>query len=357
MKNGIAASSGVAIGKVLLKVEEEIKVQEKKVNDVELEVNKFKKALNESVKQIEKLEARLRNMGNEEEAKIFDAHKMMLEDPEMVGQIENNIKTESINAEYAVEKVCDTYIEMFKNFDDEYMRGRAADLVDIKGRIIKNVLGIKMINLSNLDEQVIIVAEELFPSDTAQLDKEKVLGFVTELGGMTAHSAIMARTLEIPAVVGVNGILEAVKDGDIIAFDGDNGEVHINPADNIIEEFEKRQEKYKEFKTKLKKYKNEKSITVDGHHVEIYGNIGTQFDIDAVKEYGGEGVGLYRTEFLYMDREQLPSEEEQFEAYRIVAEKMEGRAIVIRTLDIGGDKELPYMDLPSEMNPFWDIEQ
>ncbi len=277
---------------------------------------------------------------------------MILDDPEMCGQIEAKIKEAKINAEWAVKEVAEMFIEMFKSMDNEYMRERAADIKDVTGRVIRNLLGVKIIDLSNLEEEAIVVAEDLTPSDTAQMDKVKVLGFVTKIGGRTAHSAIMARTLGIPAVVGVGQEFESIKSGDNLVFDGKEGIVFVNPEEEVLNKFREKKKEFEELTEKLKTFIGKESKTKDGIKVELSANIGTPNDVDSILKNDGEGIGLYRTEFLYMDRERFPTEEEQFEAYKIVAQRMEGKPVVIRTLDIGGDKDLPYMDFPQEMNPF-----
>ncbi|RKD34211.1 phosphoenolpyruvate--protein phosphotransferase [Thermohalobacter berrensis] len=349
---GIGASPGIAIGKVLVKEETKVEVEKKSIEDTKAEIERLQEARERSKEQIEKLyNHALENIGKDE-AKIFEAHMLILDDPEYFGQVENKIKSENANAEWALKTVTDTFVAMFENMDNEYMRERAADIKDVSGRVLKLLLGIDTTDFSNLDEEVIIVAKDLTPSDTAQMDKEKVIGFVTEIGGRTSHSAIMARTLEIPAVVGVEGILEAAQNGDTIVFDGDEGEVYVNPEEKVIEGYEDKKKKYEEFKEKLEELKGAKSVTKDGVEVELVANIGTPKDVEGVIRNDGEGIGLYRTEFLYMDRDKLPTEDEQFEAYKEVVEKLEGKPVVIRTLDIGGDKELPYLDLPEEMNPF-----
>ncbi|MTI69149.1 MAG: phosphoenolpyruvate--protein phosphotransferase [Firmicutes bacterium] len=349
---GIKASPGVAIGKALIKKEEKIDVKNTKIDDIQNEIKKLKDAREESKKQIQKLhDHAFENIGKEE-AQIFEAHMMIIDDPEFFGQVEQKIKDESVNASWALKTVKDTFVTMFENMENEYMRERASDLKDVSGRIIKLLLGIKITDFSKLDEEVIVIAKDLTPSDTAQMDKEKVIGFVTEVGGKTSHSAIMARTLEIPAVVGVKELLNTVKNGDLVVFDGEEGEVYINPEESVVKKYEKKKKEYEEFTKSLDKLKGKESISKDGVKVELAANIGTPKDVDGILRNDGEGIGLYRTEFLYMDRDKLPTEDEQFKAYKEVLERMENKPVVIRTLDIGGDKELSYLDLPEEMNPF-----
>ncbi|MTI68487.1 MAG: phosphoenolpyruvate--protein phosphotransferase [Firmicutes bacterium] len=349
---GIKASPGVAIGKALIKKEEKVDVKNTKIDDIQNEIKKLKDAREESKKQIQKLyDHALENIGKEE-AQIFEAHMMIIDDPEFFGQVEQKIKDESVNAAWALKTVRDTFVTMFENMENEYMRERASDLKDVSGRIIKLLLGIKITDFSKLDEEVIVIAKDLTPSDTAQMDKEKVIGFVTEVGGKTSHSAIMARTLEIPAVVGVKELLSTVKNGDLVVFDGEEGEVYINPEESVVKKYEKKMKEYEEFTKKLEELKGKESMSKDGVKVELAANIGTPKDVDGILRNDGEGIGLYRTEFLYMDRDKLPTEDEQFKAYKEVLERMENKPVVIRTLDIGGDKELSYLDLPEEMNPF-----
>ncbi len=349
---GIGVSPGISIGKVFLKEEIEIKVEKKNIESSSDEIAKLNDAIEKSLKEVKSIhEYALKNLG-EKEAEIFSAHKLMLEDPEFIGLIKGKIEDENVNAEWGVQEASNNYISILENMDNEYLKERAADIKDISKRLINNLMGIENISLSTLEEECIIVSKDLAPSDTAQMRKDKVLGFVTEVGGRTSHTSIMARTLELPAVVGVKDITKAVKSNDIIIIDGDEGTIIINPTQDEINAYKEKRKAFEEFKNKLKELKNSKSISKDGHKVEIAGNIGTPKDIDKVIENGGEGVGLYRTEFLYMDRDKLPTEEEQFKSYKIVAEKLEGRPLVIRTLDVGGDKELPYLEMPKEMNPF-----
>lgn len=349
---GIGASPGIAIGRVIVKKDPKIEIKKKNINDVQAEIQKLKNNLKKSKNEIKVIYEKTKENIGEEEAKIFEAHMMILDDPEMCGQIEAKIKEAKINAEWAVKEVAEMFIEMFKSMDNEYMRERAADIKDVTGRVIRNLLGVKITDLSNLEEEAIVVAEDLTPSDTAQMDKVKVLGFVTKIGGRTAHSAIMARTLGIPAVVGVGQEFESIKSGDNLVFDGKEGIVFVNPEKEVLNKFREKKKEFEELTEKLKTFIGKESKTKDGIKVELSANIGTPNDVDSIVKNDGEGIGLYRTEFLYMDRERFPTEEEQFEAYKIVAQRMEGKPVVIRTLDIGGDKDLPYMDFPQEMNPF-----
>lgn len=352
MLKGIAASSGIAIAKVY-KLEQPVLNIEKKECDSSAEIAKFQAALVKTKADIEAVKAKAEGKLSDEELAIFDAHLMMAEDPELAGQIEEMIKNESCNAEYATENVANMMISMFESMDNEYFKERAADVKDVTFRLKCNIVGAVIPDLTTISEEVVIVAEDLTPSDTAQLNKQFTLGFATAIGGRTSHSAIMARSLEIPAVVGAAGIMEQAKQGDLIILDAVEGQVILNPTADQVKEYEAKAEAVKAEKEALKVLKDAKSVTTDGHEVELAGNIGTPKDVEGVLNNGGEGVGLYRTEFLYMDSElDFPSEEEQFEAYKAVLEGMGGRKVVVRTLDIGGDKKLPYFTFPEEMNPF-----
>ncbi|QQY79349.1 phosphoenolpyruvate--protein phosphotransferase [Keratinibaculum paraultunense] len=349
---GIGTSPGIALGNVLVYKEPEMVIEKKQVADVDEEIERLDKAIEIAIEQIEQLYEKTLETVGLKEAKIFNAHKMMMEDPEFIGDVKETIKSQGVNAEWAVKTIADKYIKMFENIEDEYLRERAVDLKDVSNRLLKILLGIESIDLSTLNDEYIIVAEDLTPSDTAQMDKEMVLGFITEIGGKTSHTSIMARTLEIPAISGVKGITNKTKNGDFVIIDGKEGLVLLNPSQEEIKTYKEKKERYEQFKLKLEDMKGKKSISKDGVKVEIAANIGTPKDVDNVIENDAEGIGLYRTEFLYMDSDKLPTEEEQFEAYKIVAERMEGKPVVIRTLDVGGDKDIPYLDLPKEMNPF-----
>lgn len=351
MLKGIAASSGIVIAKAYKFEALQMEILKKEAN-AEEELVKLNQAVTKTIQDIELIKERAVGKLHEEELAIFDAHLMVAQDPELISSVENTIKAENVNAEYAIDQVANMFIGIFESMEDEYMRGRAADIKDVTTRLKANVLGLVIPNLGTINEEVIVVAEDLTPSDTAQLNKEFTKGFVTAIGGRTSHSAIMARSLEIPAVVGCSEVLEKVAHGDVLVLDAIDGVVLINPNNEEISKYEEKAAKYLEEKEALKVLKDAQSVTVDGHHVELAGNIGTPKDVVGVLENGGEGVGLYRSEFLYMDANELPSEEEQFEAYKTVLESMNGKRVVVRTLDIGGDKELPYLKFPKEMNPF-----
>jgi len=353
MLKGIAASSGIAIAKVYKLEIPVMEITDTTIEDVAGEVAKFNNALTKTVSDIETIKAKAEKAGrlSDEELAVFDAHLMMVNDPEMTGQIISIIENDKKNAGYATETVAAMMVQMFESMDSDYFKERAADVKDVTFRLKANIIGVEIPDLGLIKENSVIVAHDLTPSDTAQLN-EFAKGFATAIGGRTSHSAIMARSLEIPAVVGCNGILETAKHGDSIILDALEGAVILNPTADQVKEYEAKLAEYVEYKNALKVLKDQPSITTDGHHVELVGNIGTPKDADGVLENGGEGVGLYRTEFLYMDSQSLPTEEEQYVAYKAVIEKMGGKPVVVRTLDIGGDKKLPYLPIDEEMNPF-----
>ncbi|MGR3763653.1 phosphoenolpyruvate--protein phosphotransferase [Rossellomorea sp. NS-SX7] len=349
---GIAASNGIAIAKAYRLVEPDLTVEKKSVENADEEAARFQAAISTSKSELEAIRDKAREDLGEDKAQIFEAHLLVLSDPELLTPIEDKVKTENVNAEFALKETADMFVSMFESMDNEYMKERAADIRDVTKRVLSHLLGVQIANPSMVTEEVIVIAEDLTPSDTAQLNRQFVKGFTTDIGGRTSHSAIMARSMEIPAVVGTKSITSSVENGDMIIVDGLNGEVHINPTPEVIEEYKKEHARYEEQKAEWAKLVNEPTVSKDGHHVELAANIGTPKDLEGVKNNGGEGVGLYRTEFLYMGRDELPTEEEQFEAYKAVLEGMKGKPVVVRTLDIGGDKELPYLNLPKEMNPF-----
>ncbi|MBQ9037625.1 MAG: phosphoenolpyruvate--protein phosphotransferase [Erysipelotrichaceae bacterium] len=351
MLKGIAASSGVTIAPVY-KYETPELVIERKNADAAVEVAKFEKAVEDSTKDIETIKEKATGRLSEEELAIFDAHLMLVGDPAFADEVKNMITSENINAEFAVDTVAGNYIAMFESMDDEYMRERAADLRDVTTRIKYHICDVKIADLSLINEECVIVAHDLTPSDTAQLDKKYAKGFITEIGGRTSHSAIMARSLEIPAIVGVKGVLSAVNAGDVVVLDALKGEVIVNPTAEEVAKYEAKEAKYKEEVLALKAFKDQPSVSVDGRKITLAANIGTPDDVDGALDNGAEAIGLYRTEFLYMNSQQLPTEEEQFVAYKKVLEAMKGKQVVVRTLDIGGDKKLPYLPIDPEMNPF-----
>ena len=353
MLKGIAASDGVAVAKAYLLVQPDFSFETVTVEDISAEEARLDAALAASQDELSVIREKAVESLGEEAAAVFDAHLMVLADPEMTGQIKETIRAKQVNAEAALTEVTNMFIAIFESMDDNpYMQERAADIRDVTKRVLANLLGKKLPNPATIDEESIIVAHDLTPSDTAQLNKKFVKAFVTDIGGRTSHSAIMARTLEIAAVLGTNNITELVKDGDILAVSGITGEVVINPTEEQIAEFKAAGEAYAKLKAEWAQLKDAPTVTADGKHFELAANIGTPKDVEGVNDNGAEAVGLYRTEFLYMDSQDFPTEEDQYEAYKAVLEGMNGKPVVVRTMDIGGDKELPYFDLPKEMNPF-----
>lgn len=354
MLKGVAASPGIAMGKVFLYTKKfaEINTRNIDASMVEDEIAKFENAIKLTKEQIEKIKERTEKEFGKDKAQIFEAHLMLANDPELFDAVVNMIKNELITADNAVNQVIEQHASMMESLDDKYLKERAVDLRDVGSRLINNLLGIVNANLSELDEDVIVIAKDLTPSDTATMKKERVLGFATDVGGRTSHTAIMARSLEIPAVVGTGNVTQNVAGGEIAIVDGNEGIVIINPSEDILKEYEDKLNKYKVRIEKLKELKDLPAVTTDGKRSMLVANIGTPKDVEGALKNGAEGVGLFRTEFLYMNRNDFPTEEEQFEAYKYVAEKMDGKPVTIRTLDIGGDKKLPYLNMPDEMNPF-----
>ena len=350
---GIAASDGIAIAKVYTLTEPDLSFTKISVEDTDNEISRLEEALVVSTKEIELIkETALKNLG-EEEAQVFEAHLMVLSDPELVGQVKDAITSQKVNAEHALKEVSDMFISIFAGMEDNpYMQERAADIRDVSKRILANLLGVKIPSPATIKDEVVVVAGDLTPSDTAQLNRKYVKAFVTDIGGRTSHSAIMARSLEIPAIVGTKEITSLAKDGDLIIIDGLSGDVFLNPSEEVVTEYRAKAEAFAAQQAEWEKLKDADTFTKDGHQVELAANIGTPKDLEGVIHNGAEGVGLYRTEFLYMDSHDMPTEEDQFEAYKAVLEGMNGKPVVVRTMDIGGDKELPYLPLPHEMNPF-----
>ncbi|WP_078430182.1 phosphoenolpyruvate--protein phosphotransferase [Alkalihalobacterium alkalinitrilicum] len=349
---GIAASTGIAIAQAYLLEEPDYSFEKKTVEDVSGEKSRLETALEKAKADLTLIKEKAEVDLGEEEAAIFAAHLLVLSDPEFMGGMQSHIDNEKVNAETAVHEVSKTFISMFESMDNEYMKERAADIRDVSKRVLGHLLGIQMKSLAAIDEATIVIAKDLTPSDTAQLNPKFVQGFAADIGGRTSHSAIMARSMEIPAVVGTKEATSSIVNGNIVIIDGLEGIVIVQPDEATIRAYEQKKEKYELQKIEWAKLVNEPSKTTDGHHVELAANIGTLEDLSGVINNGAEGIGLYRTEFLYMGRDQLPTEEEQYKAYKTVLERMENKPVVIRTLDIGGDKELPYLDLPKEMNPF-----
>ena len=349
---GVGAAEGIGIGVAKVVREQNVEVVKKTVLDSEAEVNNFMRVLDITKAETEEMSQALEKNASAKEAEILFGHIMLMSDPMLVDEIVNRIKGESVCAEYVIEEVCNQYAAVFASMDDELMQQRATDMIDIKTRLIKKVLGIENTDLSKLPYGSILVAKDLTPSMTAGLNPDNVLGIVTQFGGKTSHSAILARALEIPAVVGLSNLPEDISDDTDILLDGESGEVIILPTDNEKSDYENKKKNYDANKEMLKKYRELPSISKDGKKVEIAGNIGSPEDAKKVIENGGEGIGLFRTEFLFMDRDCMPTEEEQFESYKEVAAVMEGKPVIIRTLDIGGDKEIPYMGIVQDENPF-----
>ncbi|WP_029331237.1 phosphoenolpyruvate--protein phosphotransferase [Exiguobacterium oxidotolerans] len=349
---GIGASAGIAIAKAFVMETPVFDIPNNKIEDSAAEKERFQAAIAQSKGELEIIrENTLKELGADK-AEIFSAHLLILEDPEIVSQVNAKIDEDKTNAAQALDEVAQMMVTIFESMDNEYMRERAADVRDVTKRTMAHLLGITFVTPAQINEEVIIIAEDLTPSDTAQLNRKYAKGFATNIGGRTSHSAIMSRSLEIPAVVGTKVVLTEVKHGDFLILDGAEGDVIVNPSSEQIAEYEEKRSAYIAQKEEWKKLKNEKTVTADGHHVELAANIGTPNDVKGVLENGAEAVGLYRTEFLYMDAETFPTEDEQFTAYKTVLESMGDKKVVIRTLDIGGDKELSYLDLPHEMNPF-----
>ena len=345
---GKGISEGIGLGKAVILKENELKIEKQKIEDISAEKEQIYDAVKEVESEIEKL---IKNIdGTEKE--IMQAYLMILQDPSLIQETIKIIEQEKCNSAYAVENGLNKIIKTFEEMDDPYMAARSRDIEDMKKRILAKLLKIEEIDLSKLPENTILVAKELSTSDTAKMNLKNISGIITEIGGINSHMAIIARTNEIPAIVGIKHIFENIKENDFIALNGATGEIFLNPTQEKIEELTKNQENIKQEKQELEKYKNEKAITKDGHQVELLANIGGPQDIQIVIDNTAEGVGLLRSEFLYMDAKDFPSEEEQFEAYKKIAESLENKRLVIRTLDIGGDKDLKYMKLPKEENPF-----
>lgn len=349
---GIAASDGIAIAKAYRFVQPDLTFAKTTIHDIEAEQQRLAVALAKAEQELVIIRQQTFEKFSAEEAAIFEAHLLVVHDPELLGPINQKIADEAVNAEYALHEVSSMFVALFEGMDDEYMSARASDIRDVTNRILAHLLGVHIPNPSNMNEQVIIVANDLTPSETAQLDRNFVLGFITDIGGRTSHSAIMARSLEIPAVVGTGIATTTIQDGDYLIVDGLTGQVLVNPSAEVIADYQEKAQNYRAQQAEWSTLVNEQTVSKDGVHVELAANIGSPSDLDGVLRHGAEGIGLYRTEFLYMGRENLPSEEEQFTAYKTVLEGMKGKPVVIRTLDIGGDKHLPYLPVQEEMNPF-----
>ncbi len=354
MISGIPASPGIVFGKALVLKEEKIVLDTQKIKDsqIDAEIARFYEGRSAAVEQLNSIKDRAYASLGEEKAAIFEGHLMILEDEELEEEILDYLRSNKVNAAVAANVIIDQQVAMLSEIDDEYLKERAGDIRDIGNRLIKNILGMHIVDLGEINEEAILVAYDLTPSETAQLNLDKVLGFVTDIGGRTSHTSIMARSLELPAIVGTNNVTELVNTGDFLILDALNNVVYVNPSQDEIQRLKTLQAKLAEEKAELAKLKDLPALTLDGHRVDVVANIGTIRDVEGAERNGAEGVGLYRTEFLFMDRDQLPTEEEQFIAYKEVVGAMNGNLVILRTMDIGGDKELPYLNLPKEMNPF-----
>lgn len=352
---GIAAAPGYAIGPVFVMKDTHVKVERRNLTAAEAkaEVVRFSEIVKQAIEQVKEIQEQARIKMGEEQAEIFESHILVLHDDEFVGRTKEVIIEQSMNAEAALAEVTEELVTFFEGMDNEYMNERAADFRDLSKRLHSLLTGAKQVSLSDFEEPVVLITDDLTPSDSAQLDRDRVAGFATNIGGKTSHSAIMARSMEIPAVVGLKDVTERLNDGDMIILDGTTGELIVHPTEEQIAAYQEKKVKFEQKKADFQKYLNSPSVTADGHQVELVANIGNPHDAHQAHKNGAEGIGLFRTEFLYMGRPNFPTEEEQFAAYKEVAETFGAQhPIVIRTLDIGGDKELDYLELPKEMNPF-----
>ncbi|MCW6681651.1 phosphoenolpyruvate--protein phosphotransferase [Aerococcaceae bacterium NML160702] len=350
---GIAASDGIAIAPAYLLTEPDLSFERKIIEDSASEIARLDAAIEQATAEITAIRDIAKESLGAEEAQVFEAHLLVVADPELTGQIKATIEANKVNAEAALKEVSEMFINIFASMENNpYMQERAADIKDVSERVMAALLGVKLPSPATISEEVIVIAHDLTPSDTAQLNKQYVRAFATNIGGRTSHSAIMARSLEIPAIVGTKSITETVKDGDLLIVDALEGIVIVNPTEAQVADYRVKAEAFAAQKAEWAKLVSAPSVTKDGKHVELAGNIGTPKDVTGVLDNGGDGVGLYRTEFLYMDSSDFPTEDDQYEAYKTVLESMKGKGVVVRTMDIGGDKELPYLQLPHEMNPF-----
>lgn len=352
MYTGIGASAGIGIGSVVIVKEPSLVYDNVTVSDAVAEKERFNNALEKCIAKTQAMAGDMKTRVGAKEAEILEGHVLLLMDPELTGQIETNIENEKMCAEAAVEQVCDMYAQMFSSIEDEMFQQRATDVCDIKTRLLKILLDVEDLDLAAVPQGTVLVAEDLTPSMTAGINPANVVGVLTEIGGKTSHSAILARALEIPAVLSIEGIVSKVENGQKVILDGSTGQVFLSPDEDTLKEYTAKREEYLAEKAALQAFVGKESATADGHVVELCANIGKPEDALKVVECDGEGIGLFRTEFLFMDRPQVPTEDEQFEAYKKVAETLEGKPVIIRTLDIGGDKEIPYLGLAKEENPF-----
>lgn len=349
---GLGVSPGIGIGNAFIIDKKAMNIERKHVIDTDSEIKRLRNALEIGKNQLNELYLKTLEEVGEKEAQIFKSHEMMLEDDTFSSDVEVRIKNENINAEFAINETSDTYIKLFENIEDEYLRERADDIRDVMTRVIKILLGINNTDYSKLEENSIIIAKDLTPSDTAQIDKSKVAAMITEMGGKTSHAAIIARIMGIPTVVGLENITNKIKPNDFVICDGKSGKVLINPNQKQLKYYTQKKEKEEEVGNELKKQIGLSTVTKDGFEVSLSANIGTPRDVDMVLENDAEGIGLFRSEFIFMNRELSPTEDEQFEEYKEVLSRMNNKPVIIRTLDIGGDKNVPYIDIPKEMNPF-----
>ena len=352
MYKGIAGSEGIGIGNVVIIEEHQIVIENKTITDADAEIARLQSAIEKFVNDTNEMADRIEKTVGAKDADILRGHIQLLQDPTIEEQITALIISSKITAEKALDQVLEQTAEIFAQIPDELLQQRATDFRDIKTRILKILLGIEDYDISSAPAGTVLVAHDLTPSMTAGIVAENIAGILTEVGGRTSHSAILARAMEIPAVLSIDGICSAVKNGDRVVLDGTSGEAIVNPDADTEKKFEQMLEEYKKEKALLKKFAGVPTVTADGTKVELVCNIGKPEDAKKAVECDGEGIGLFRTEFLFMDRDTLPTEEEQFEAYKSVAETMNGKPVIIRTLDIGGDKEIPYLGLEKEDNPF-----
>lgn len=349
---GKSASYGIGIAHALVLEHVEIKLSTASVNDVDFEVNRFNEAVSKSVVELSSLYEKTLEEFGLDKAQIFEAHSMILQDPELIDSVHEEIRSNKRSACFATDIISKRFIEMFEMMDNEYMRERALDIKDVSARIIRKILNIELTDLSSLTQSTILVSHDITPSQMAGLNLKKTVGIITETGGKTSHTAIMARTMELPAVVGLPLATKSIKSGDLLIIDGETGEVFVSPDKNMLATYQKRQEKIAQIKEEMQAYRDLSSETLDKRQIHLEANIASPLDLDSVIRNGADGIGLFRTEFIYMDREQAPNEEEQFKIYKKVLEGMNGKPVVIRTLDVGGDKHLSYLNIPKEENPF-----
>ncbi|KRL05978.1 phosphoenolpyruvate--protein phosphotransferase [Liquorilactobacillus oeni] len=350
---GIAASDGIASAKAYMLVQPDLSFSETAIDDPEAEIKRLGKAVDEAKAELKIIKEKAKANLGADEAEVFEAHLTILSDPELIGNIEKKIKADKTNAEKALKDVTDTFIAMFEGMtDNAYMQERAGDVRDVTKRVMSHLLGVTLPNPALIDEEVVIVAHDLTPSDTAQLDRKFVKGFITDIGGRTSHSAIMSRTLEIPAIVGSGNATTTIKEGQEVVIDGSAGIALVDPSAAELKEYKEKAAAFARQKAEWKQLKDAKSVSADGKQFILGANIGTPKDVEGANDNGAEAVGLFRSEFLYMDASELPSEDDQFKAYKQAVEGMNGKQVVVRTMDIGGDKKLPYLPLPEEMNPF-----